>query len=76
MLQVITELLQYCYVFVIIRILWNCYELLQICCKCYKVVTDSFDTCEPNTGNIKPLLCTVYSTCLVGLVAGIVAENR
>lgn len=42
MLQVITELLQYCYVFVIIRILWNCYELLQICCKCYKIVTDLF----------------------------------
>ena len=49
MLQVITELLQYCYVFVIIRMLWNCYELLRICCKCYKIVTISFDSHKPNT---------------------------
>lgn len=73
MLQVITELLQYCYVFVIIRMLWNCYELLQICYKCYKIVTISFDSHEPNTENIKPFLCTIYWTCLVGFVSGIVA---
>ena len=48
MLQVITELLQYYYEFVIYGMLWNCYELLRICCKCYKIVTISFDSHEPN----------------------------
>lgn len=49
MLQDITELLQYCYERVIIRMLWNCYELLQKCYKCYEIVTTSFDGHEPNT---------------------------